>query len=958
MIGSVVGHSAIALLGFGWTVTAAPVCTWTKAPPTPVNEATQAITGLSITCTGVSAQTNAILTSDIDTKLSLSVPLSNGAAVFPSFTLLKGETKTGGTQTLTVTINGVAALTGKTYLIPQQIDIGFLANFDVPSGWMDHSFQALVFSYVLNQEKFLLNTQIKVDVKPSNCSVTISAASTFAILSNPDVLAIWGPDCSGTAMVDSPMAAAFGVPVVSGTNGNPTLSDKSVYKMYMRTITNNNGENLFLLSMIQYYGWKYVNIITFDYLPFGDFMYAALSQLNVTVSALPLGMFDKPYVWLFANPSGDDFQSTSIIPDTKKAGHIYFARTPPPTNMPWREKVAALVNNDTWVSAMYGPAYLTRTKPVVANNLDQFGLWNMNAYLTIIVRISPPPALRNLIYVKQVDFDGMGLYQEMRKIDIIGMEGPLAFDANGDGYNVPAAGIMWVAKKGWTTMGDILPVTTSAFLQYTPINKNLVWPGNSTQPPTGLICDHECGHGACTRPGTCICEPGWVQDKTLFLSGGPDCTIAICKACQNGQCVSPNVCQCNPNWIGSDCSILSLPMQQTSFSSPDQVGSQVVAIVNLVILGLTIISAIFLTINRNNKQFRSLDISFTGIQLIGIIIGHVGLIFSTAGPTDINCSMILQMTALLLKTYRFYTIFDSTNPSAKGNLQFWKLGLVIAIFFFITMIMCIVWAAGDQPYYTVLKNVDGINFYGACKSLSNGAGYAAVVILGLLFGFVSSVMIVLSAYADNKLVLRYAICTIFFSIVMVVVQFQNFNEVTKTIIVNAVGILNLQAGHYILVVPRYLKAAKKMSVGSSQTSSSNQGEDTAESGAGFSPVSKSTSDMVLLQVCHLKPGLLSRWVKKMGMYDRRNNILMVQAASSETQPHTPMDAFLLNVSHSKIVDVDIPTSGVLGSFSIECGNILHQFQLAGTGDEKVIQDFAGLLKSLKNSSFTQSSMAK
>ncbi|KAJ3051494.1 hypothetical protein HDU99_008395 [Rhizoclosmatium hyalinum] len=80
------------------------------------------------------------------------------------------------------------------------------------------------------------------------------------------------------------MAAAFNVPVISGSNGNPALSDKSVYKMYMRTLSNNDAEDSFLLSIIQYYGWKYVNLVTFDYLPYGDHMYAALSELGVTVS--------------------------------------------------------------------------------------------------------------------------------------------------------------------------------------------------------------------------------------------------------------------------------------------------------------------------------------------------------------------------------------------------------------------------------------------------------------------------------------------------------------------------------------------------------------------------------------------------------------------------------------------------------------------------------------------------
>ncbi|KAJ3083328.1 hypothetical protein HDU99_010882 [Rhizoclosmatium hyalinum] len=994
------------------STSAQTTCSWTTPPPSSVNEKTQQINGLSISCPG-GATSTAILTSSVDSTLSLSIQLVNGAGTFPAFTLTKGATKVGGTQTLTVSINGASVLTGKTYVIPQTVDIGYLANFDVASSWIDRFFPPMVFTSVLNEERSLLpNTVVNLNVKPSNCSVTISAASAFSLLSTPTIMAIMGPDCSGCAMVDAPMAAAFNVPVISGSNGNPALSDKSVYKMYMRTIANNDAEDAFLLSIIQHYGWKYVNLVTFDYLPYGDHMYAALSELGVTVSvnlvlqsgktsytkefqqlakskvsiiltnvynndnldsdamfrtAVAFNMFDYPFVWLFGNPSGDEFASTPIIPDAKKTGHFYFRRSPPITNIAWRQKVVDRLNNDSWLIANgWGGPYLQRTKGLTVSTINDYGLWYMNAVLTVFY------ALQSLIYTQKVDFDGQLLYTTMRALNFTGVQGPVAFDSNGDAYNVPAEGLAWVPGQSFQPVGTILPVIGSQFLKFTP-NTAFSWASGNTTQPNGVICDHDCGQGSCSQPGTCICKTGWVQDKTLFLAGGSDCTIALCSACINGQCVAPNVCQCNPHWIGSDCSILSLPLQQTSFNDETQAGSKALAVINLIVLVLTVLSAIFLAINRNNKLYRSLDISFTAIQLFGVIIGHIGLIFSTAGPTDANCTlrlflfiggMMLQMTALLLKTYRFYTIFDSTNPAAKGNLQFWKLSVVIIGFVLFSIIFCIIWAVVDTPSYTILKNVDGINFYGVCKSLSNGGGYAAVVILGLLFASILGVMILLSAlsqnipkeYGDNKLIMRYAICTAAACLAMVVVQYQNFNEVYKTIIVNAFGILSLQAGHLILVVPRYLKAAKKQYHGSTQNTSTQNDSTNGGESSGFSPVAK-MADMFIFQACHMKPGLLSRWVKKMGMYDRRNNILMVQAAASETQPHTPMEAFLLNCVHSKINDVELAAGAVQGTFTLECGNVVHQFQFSGSEkDEKAIQDFGGLLKSLKNTTFATSSM--
>ncbi|XP_065833094.1 protein jagged-1-like [Oscarella lobularis] len=62
------------------------------------------------------------------------------------------------------------------------------------------------------------------------------------------------------------------------------------------------------------------------------------------------------------------------------------------------------------------------------------------------------------------------------------------------------------------------------------------------------ICKTGCSklHGSCTRPGECICDPGW--------TGSTCSNICVPKSgCKHGFCQSGNDCICQPPWFGPLC---------------------------------------------------------------------------------------------------------------------------------------------------------------------------------------------------------------------------------------------------------------------------------------------------------------------------------------------------------------------------------------------------------------------
>ncbi|XP_065845751.1 protein jagged-1-like isoform X2 [Oscarella lobularis] len=61
------------------------------------------------------------------------------------------------------------------------------------------------------------------------------------------------------------------------------------------------------------------------------------------------------------------------------------------------------------------------------------------------------------------------------------------------------------------------------------------------------VCKTNCSklHGSCTRPGECICDPGWT---------GSTCSICVPKSgCKHGVCQSGNDCICQSPWLGPLC---------------------------------------------------------------------------------------------------------------------------------------------------------------------------------------------------------------------------------------------------------------------------------------------------------------------------------------------------------------------------------------------------------------------
>ena len=85
---------------------------------------------------------------------------------------------------------------------------------------------------------------------------------------------------------------------------------------------------------------------------------------------------------------------------------------------------------------------------------------------------------------------------------------------------------------------------------------------------SSALCCADCGHGECTAPDTCTCEPGWSGDhcdKRMIISH--DCLVhyndadadvisEICSVpCYNGVCKGSKKCDCKKGFAGASCDI-------------------------------------------------------------------------------------------------------------------------------------------------------------------------------------------------------------------------------------------------------------------------------------------------------------------------------------------------------------------------------------------------------------------
>lgn len=228
----------------------------------------------------------------------------------------------------------------------------------------------------------------------------------------------------------------------------------------------------------------------------------------------------------------------------------------------------------------------------------------------------------------------------------------------------------------------------------------------------------------------------------------------------------------------------------------------------------------------------------------------------------------------------------------------------------IAILLCIFWEAVNPVNYAILKNVNSLNFYGACSPPSNAAGYSALVLLCLLIVllFLGIMGISLAAggiipieYFDSKEM--YAVVTGMGSICLALLanQFTNWDEMNKMLVFDFFGMLLFQVPHVILILQTILfsfsnssniqknnQQDNSISVKSNSPNNSPAAESlllTGTSALGTSALKRNPSNSGTttsstsadhfsnIECTHLKPGFFSRWRKNALFYDPSRHFL-------------------------------------------------------------------------------------
>ncbi|KAJ3399746.1 Gamma-aminobutyric acid type B receptor subunit 1 [Chytriomyces hyalinus] len=551
----------------------AQTMSWVVPPPASVLATKQVLSGLTVSVSNASYEGEFLITSTADFRVFFRAPCVKGRATFPDFVIGNDLLVFAGNQQLTVTAETSTdlMLTTPLYIIPTIIDIGSLIFFGGGPGWTDFLLPALLAVDLLNTDNQVLpNTTLRNTYLPSNCSQLIASKSLFTLLQNPNVVAIVGPECSGPATVITPMASAFGVPLISGSAGNPVLSNKKAYPLFMRTIANGNSESSIMISFLKEFKWKQVAIITFNVFPIGDFLYSSLFDLGITVavniviqsgkpdflselrqiqessatiivtnvydndspdmqiltkSAKSLGMLTAPYVWVLGGSSGSHFIQSPYLTNEDKSGHLCFTEEAVMHKESHRKQVCDLYNNDTYLRergyADHG--FLDRSVPMNPSNLS--GLNFIDAVYTIAHGI-------NSMILNRQDIRGDELYAAMRKQEFEGVAGHVQFDENGDMYPLPNFATVY-QHGSWVKIGKITPIVGSSNQNFTLFrNVSFTWPGGipGDQVPLAFKSVAQCpvGYGRYLvgEVYNCIrCPQGtynWVEGNTQICPRCPE----------------------------------------------------------------------------------------------------------------------------------------------------------------------------------------------------------------------------------------------------------------------------------------------------------------------------------------------------------------------------------------------------------------------------------------------------
>ena len=137
--------------------------------------------------------------------------------------------------------------------------------------------EAMLFAIdrINNDKNLLPNLIIGYDVRDTCNREIIGFTEALDIIlrsrnSSTPLLGIVGPAADSVTLPIANLFGLFQIPMVSYASSSATLSNKNLFKYFLRTVPSSNLQSHAMVDLVSHFGWQYVSVIFTDDYEYGD----------------------------------------------------------------------------------------------------------------------------------------------------------------------------------------------------------------------------------------------------------------------------------------------------------------------------------------------------------------------------------------------------------------------------------------------------------------------------------------------------------------------------------------------------------------------------------------------------------------------------------------------------------------------------------------------------------------
>ncbi|XP_043693521.1 glutamate receptor 3.7-like [Telopea speciosissima] len=207
---------------------------------------------------------------------------------------------------------------------PPIVNVGAVFTFDSVIGRAAKGAMEVAAADINEDSTILNGTQLNLIMEDSNCSVFMGSIKAFQVIEK-EVVAIIGPQSSGTAHMISTILNGLQVPLISFSVTDPTLSTIQ-FPFFIRSTQSDLSQMAAMADLIDYYGWRKVIAVYVD----DDYGRNGISALD---DALAETMSKISYKVAFA-PGANLSQISDLLNKSKLIGpRVYVVHVSPDSGL-------------------------------------------------------------------------------------------------------------------------------------------------------------------------------------------------------------------------------------------------------------------------------------------------------------------------------------------------------------------------------------------------------------------------------------------------------------------------------------------------------------------------------------------------------------------------------------------------------------------------------------------------